>query len=73
MEKRYGINVAFLRKMSFNYLVKGARIVKSEADKITRLARSKGIPLPVFKQLSCIIFMNFIRKKIRNYAYTHRY
>ncbi len=73
MEKRYGINVAFLRKMSFNYLVKGARIVKSEADKIIRLAGSKGIPLPVFKQLSRIIFMNFIRKKIRNYAYTHRY
>ena len=51
MEKRYGINVAFLRKMSFNYLVKGARIVKSEADKITRLAGSKGIPLPVLNSL----------------------
>ena len=73
MEKRYGINVAFLRKMGFNYPVRSARIVESEADKITRVAGSKGIPLPVFKQLSRIIFMNFIRKKIRNYAYTHCY
>ena len=73
MEKRYGINVPFLRKRSFNYLVKGARIVELKADKITRLAGPKGVPFSAFKQFSRIIFMNFIRKKIRNYAYTHRY
>lgn len=61
----------FLREMSFNYLVKGARMVELKADKITRVARPKGVPLPVFRQLSRIIFINFIRKRIRNYAYTH--
>jgi len=59
--------------MGFNYPVRSARIVELKADKITRVAGPKGIPPPVFKQLSRIIFMNFIRKKIRNYAYTDRY